>query len=223
MAEHRAAVPPPRRRHRLVDPPRRVSDRRAVVVAAGTLAGLLGSGVVVWQGTQAAFSGSTSNGSSSWTTGSVTLADDSSGTALFSTADSRLYPGSAALQRCITVTYTGDVSATVRLFAGPLTDSGALAQDLNLTLERGSGGGFGSCTGFVSAATLYASSDTDSLSLGDFAAQHADPAHAVGSWPVVDHGDSATYRVTVSLKASAPDSTQGQTAGLALTWVAQST
>jgi hypothetical protein len=76
----------------------------------------------------------------------LTLVDDDGGRPLFSVP--ALAPGKRFV-RCIQVTYRGDRSAELRL-SGDVGGSG-LADELLLTVERGSGGGYGSCSGFRGA------------------------------------------------------------------------
>ena len=50
--------------------------RRRALRAAAPVAGLLAVGLLVWQGSTAAFSATTDNGSENWATGSLTLTND---------------------------------------------------------------------------------------------------------------------------------------------------
>jgi hypothetical protein len=104
--------------------------RPGLVGALAIAVGVLGSGICVWQSTSAVFSSTTANAGNSWTAGSVTLTDDDSGSALFSA--SGLVPGSSG-SNCITVSYSGNVATTVRLYASASSDTSALAQYLDVT------------------------------------------------------------------------------------------
>jgi hypothetical protein len=183
-------------------------------VVAGVVVGVLGSAVFVYQGTSAAFTDSTSNGANTWSSGSVALSDDDSGAALFSTGP--LVPGDSG-SRCIAVTYSGTVTAGVRLYATAV--SGGLAPYLDLDVEEGAGvGNVGSaadCTGF-SGTSVW------SGTLASFGTAATSWASGVGSFAPTGAGQVQVYRLTWTLDATAPDAVQGQSAAGTFVWEAQS-
>ncbi len=190
-------------------PRRRRSGSTAV--AAAVLTGLLGSGAMVWKSTAAAFTSSTSTGSNSWATGSVTLTDDDTGAAMFSATG--LVPGSTG-SNCITVSYTGTVATTVKLYASAAVDASSVAQYLDLTIDIGTGGGFGSCGGFSAGSTIY------SGSLDAFTSTHLAYGSGVGTW--APSGAAAqVYRITYTLNAGTPNAKQGATTTATFQWEAQ--
>lgn len=178
--------------------------------------GLLASGAVVLTASQAAFSDTTSNSGSSFTTGNVDLVDDDSGSAAFTVTN--MAPGDSAV-RCIVVTYQGSIADpnAVKLYSGGLTDSGTLASHLNLTVEEGTGGSFASCAGFNSSATIVNST------LAQFATNSTNYGNGAGTWNPASTPVSRTYRISVSLSASAPNAQQSQSVtNLVFTWEVQS-
>ena len=193
-------------------PPAATRVRVLVTLAAAVLLGLLGSGVLVWRGTSAVFTATTSNPANSWTAGTVSLADDDSGVALFSA--SGLLPGDSTTN-CLTVDYTGDVPTAVKVYAAGLNDASALAQHVDLTIEEGTGGGFGDCTGFTPDATVYTGT------VAAFAAGATDYGTGVGSWAPTA-AQAAVYRIVCTLNASTPSSKQGTTTSMTFRWESQS-
>jgi hypothetical protein len=178
-------------------------------VAAALVVGLLGSGGLVWQGTNAVFSATTTNAADTWDAGSVTLADDDSSGAMFTAAG--LVPGATG-SRCLTVTYSGTLAATVKLYAAAPT--GTLAPYLDLVVREGSGGGFGSCAGFSGTpifsgplAALAATSDSYASGLGTFAPSGA--------------GSARVYEFTWTLDPATPDGRQGASTAATFTWESQ--
>lgn len=152
---------PPTRRDALTQEGRRSRRRggaRRAAFAVVPLA-LLGSGALVYQASNAAFTASTSTGSNSWTAGSVVLTNGSSGSQLFNV--SALKPGvaSAATTKCVNVTYTGSLAANVKLYIGtaptstPGTGGGNLGSLLRVSVEEGTGSTDAACTGFTSAGS----------------------------------------------------------------------
>jgi hypothetical protein len=188
-------------------------DKHRTPWLLAALAGMLGlasSGAIVWHTSRAAFTASTNNTGNSWTAATISLADDDTGTAMFTATD--LVPGSTGV-RCITVTYTGSVATTVKLYGTSVT--GTLADDLDLTVEQGTGGGFGSCAGFSAGSTIFTGT------LASFGVAATSHATGVGTFAPSTSGQAATYRFTYSLQAATPDSEQGSTASAAFRWEAR--
>ena len=178
---------------------------------------LVASGVVVSQASYSAYSASTSNPTSNWTSGTVALSDDDSSTALFTATN--LKPGSTG-EKCIVVTSTGSLPASVKLYGTGAATTKGLSSQINLSVTQGSGGSFGSCTGFTAAASGASVYSGTVAGLGSSATSYAS---GVGSWTTAGGApaESRTYRVVYTLADTAPDSTQGGTASLGLTWEAQ--
>lgn len=198
--------------------PRRPSTGHGPLVV-GVPLGLLVCAALVWQSSYAAFT-ATTTAKGTWVTGQVVLHDDdgsgvdgtATGTALFDAAG--LMPGSTG-SRCLAVTYAGTLPAAVRFHA---TVTGTLGDHLSVTVEEGSGGGFGSCDGFAAGRTLF------SGTLASLGATHRDWATATpATLPWAPTGPATrTYRVTYTLSGATPTSAQGATANATLTWEARS-
>lgn len=197
-------------RPRAARPTRRA--RRVAFGAAGAAALAVSTGLV-WQTAYASFAGSTVPMSTSLTTGTVVLADDDAGSAMFTMSE--WAPGAAAT-RCIAVTSTGNVPAVVRFYGTGRSSSRSLTSYLNLSVLSGSGGASGNCAGFVADSTIYT---------GTVAALPTSYAAGLGSWTTAGNsaGETRTYQLTLSVAAGAPTSAQGGTASIAFTWEAQST
>jgi hypothetical protein len=102
-------------------------------------------------------------------------------------------------------------NAGIRMYG---TANGALAQYLTLTVDRGTGGVFGNCTGFSSEATIYTGT------LEDFAATATDYDSGVGAWSPTASPANKTYRFTVT---TSTDPAAGlKTASAVFTWETQS-
>lgn len=185
--------------------------RRTQHVWAGGIALLLLVGGIAVQSTSAAFSASTGNTGNSWSSGDVALSDDDAGTAMFSV--SNMAPTQVST-RCIAVSYSGSLNANVRLY-GAISGGTGLEDYLDLTVERGSGGSFASCAGFVSAETVYTGT------LAGFTAAHTSYATGAGTWAPTGGApvDAMTYRVVVTLQDD--DAAQGLASTASFTWAAQ--
>jgi hypothetical protein len=115
------------------------------MVASGLVA-MLGANLIVWQGSNAAFTAETYNAGNNWQTGKVGLTDSDGGAAMFAVAG--LTPGAHG-ERCIAVTATSDVPGTVKVYLQSLTAAG-LEDNITVSIEQGTGGTFGDCAGFTS-------------------------------------------------------------------------
>ncbi|KQT90698.1 hypothetical protein ASG49_13130 [Marmoricola sp. Leaf446] len=195
---------------------------KRLVAAASVPVAVIASGALVWQSTYAAFSDTTANPTSNWSTGTVKLADNDSGTALFNATN--LKPG-ATLSRCITVTSTGSVASNVKLYGTGFTSTKSLGDVINLTVQEGAGATDAACAGFVAdtapAATVF------NGTLSAFAAGKTDYASGVGTWSPAGVTSPATesksYKVTYTFASSAGNAYQTATAAIGLTWETQST
>ncbi len=172
---------------------------------------LLASSAAVYQASSAAFNASTNTGANAWAAGIVAISNSSSGAALFNA--SGLTPGAGG-EKCITVTYTGDLAASVKLYV--TNTSGSLGQYLDLTVEEGSGGD-AACLGFVSATTLSDVGDT----LAHFSATHTQFSDGVSTWAPTAAGQTKVDRIAWTLKDD--NGAQGLTAGAKLVWEARNT
>ena len=170
----------------------------AVVAAVGVLTGI---------GTFSAFSSTTSSGGNSMQAGTVAISDDHTASTMLNLANAK--PGDRTTG-CVKVTYTGSLPASVRMYANP---SGALAPYLKVTIDRGSGGSYPSCTGFTATSTTF--SAAMSTLPTSWATSSDDP---LGTWT---QGQSQSYRVDVQLDPNAPAAAQGQTASVSFTWEAR--
>lgn len=185
---------------------------RFVAVAAVAL--LVSSGLTL-RTSLAAFTATTNNPSDQWTTGTVAISDDDSGTARFSATD--MVPGglNASATQCIKVSYTGTVTADIRMYVlpGNLTDTG-LGQYLTFTVEEGSGGTFADCTGFTAGATVYGPG-----TLAAFTTAYDSFADGFSSWQPVGAANR-TYRITYALQDN--NAAQSKSVNAVFTWEAAS-
>jgi hypothetical protein len=185
-------------------------------VVAAVLAGLVVSGGVVWQASYSAFSATSTNPTSNWSSGTVALSDDDSNTALFTA--SNLKPGATGT-KCIAVTSTGSLPSTVKLYGTSSATTNALSTYVNLTITQGTGGSFGSCTGFTPLGT---GSSVFSGTLAGFASSATGFANGVGTWaPTGSGSETRVFQLVYTLDPAVPNSAQAGTAALGFTWEAQ--
>jgi len=195
------------------------SRRRALVrLATGALLVIAAVNGVV--GSLAVLSAQTRNPSNTFSTGTVIIGDNSSGSTLFtlSAAD----PGSSA-SGCIKVTSTGSIGSTVRLYG---TSTGGLGAYINLTITRGTDGSpsYASCANFSADATNYLGSGNGVIYSGTLAAFPStyttgviDPTTASPrTWTT---NEAHSYQITATLANN--NAAQGQTATAAFTWEAR--
>ena len=187
------------------------------VLLTALCVGALGS--VAAMGVFGAFSATTTNAGNTITAGTVAIADNDAGAAMYSIPNAK--PGES-VSKCIKVTYTGSLDADVRIYT--TSTIGSLGQYVDLTITPGTQTtpSFPSCTGFTadSGGALYTGT------LQNFGS--AKNSYATG---VVDYPGSGTkwtanesvvYQVTATLQSSAPDTAQGLTTGShTFTWEAR--
>ena len=184
----------------------------AVVALVGALSGF---------GTYSAFSSTTTSGGNSMQAGTVTIADDHTASAMLNLANAK--PGDRTTG-CVKVTYTGSLPASVRMYANP---TGGLAPYLKVTVTRGSGGSYPSCTGFTTSGEGTYVNSTPGVTFSgtlsglpaSWSASADDPAGGTADqWT---QNESHSYQVDVQLDPSAPAAAQGLSAGVSFTWEAR--
>jgi hypothetical protein len=195
-----------------------VRVRRLSTLIVGPTA-ILVAGLLVWQGSTAAFTADTRNIGNNWQTGSVLLSDDDLGAAAFQVDG--IVPGQTG-SKCLVVTSQSTVPGVVRTYVGNLGVHG-LESNILVGFEIGTGGSFNDCTGFTPTTTLPA------VSLADLAA--TDNSYATGVMPWVTSGtpgEHTTYRATwtfdvTGLTQEQIDALQGKSASIDVEWELQST
>lgn len=142
--------------------------------AATPLAALLIAALLVWQGSNAAFSATTDNTANAWETGNLALENNGGGTAFAASttgifAEADLKPGDSGA-KCITVESTGSLAGELRFYRGAVSGDVDLADEITLTVDAtavGSGtnvqadcaGYTGGTSGAVYDGTLSAMAD----------------------------------------------------------------
>jgi hypothetical protein len=210
--------------------------RRRLARAAAPLVGLLLAGMLAWQGSNAAFTASTSSPGNAWNSGTVTLTSNTgaggsfvqTGNATFSV--SNIKPGSTGTA-CVTVRSTGSVPAVGRFYVQNVTGTiaPALAPQITLTVESGAlpnGTGAGtsipaSCTGTLPAFTPVVSNVALTALPTSYAA-------ATNSWTLAGGTgvtENRVYRITWTFATTGTNAgdnlLQGRSAGAEFVWEVQ--
>ena len=179
-----------------------------IVRLTAVAASLLMLTVLIVTNSRAAFSDTTDNTTNTFASGSVVITDDDAGSALFTA--SAMTPGSPVVE-CITLTYSGTLTpADIRMYG---TSSGTLAGYLDTTIEVGTGGAFGNCTGFTPSSTIYTGT------LTNFSTTHTNWATGLATFTAAANPTSRTLRFTVDVQNN--PAAQGQSASADFTWEAQ--
>ena len=177
-------------------------------------------GAIAGFSTFSAFSSTTSNDGNSFSTGTVTLSDNDSNSAMYTVSNAK--PGDSATS-CITVSYGGSLAANVKLYTA--STIGSLGSHLTLTITQGTGTvSFGSaCTNFTpdgSGAQIY------NGTLSNFAATYSNYASGLSltnasastTW---SNGDSRVYKFQITLPSSDTTGSGLNTGSHSYTWEAQ--
>lgn len=186
-------------------------SRRLNLVVA--IVALLFVSALIVRTSASAFSDTTDNTTNQFTAGDVILVDDDLTAAMFTIGNMK--PTDSQTE-CITITYQGSLDASVKLY-GALTAGDGLDDYLDLTVNRGTGGSFGDCTGFVSLEVVY------SGTLDGFVAAHSSFGTGAGTWAPTGGApdDDMTYQFVVTLQDD--NAAQGLTTTATFTWEAQNT
>jgi hypothetical protein len=191
-----------------------------MIRAAAPIAALLVAALLVWQGSNAAFSATTDNTGNAWATGNLFLENNGGGTgysgstaALFT--ESNLKPGNTGF-KCITVQSTGSLAGNLRLYRGAIsgTNSAALAAVLDVTVDAVA---VPAATNVPANCTGYTGGTGGALYNGTLSAMPATYAAASGL-AVAGGTQRIAYRISWTINASAGNSVQSSTASANLVW-----
>jgi hypothetical protein len=211
------------------------NNRRRAIRVVAPVAGLLAAGLLVWQGSYAAFSATTNNTADAWSTGNLVLTNNG-GTATFAGTTTALFAGTTLGQpennikigatgtKCITVQSGGSLAGNVKLYRGAVTgaNSAALAPQISLTIDAAPVAAatnvLANCTGFPA---------TGITNLGTNAQLSTYPATYAAATPmaVAAGTQRVAYRITWTLATTGSNAgdnaLQGSTAQADLTWEIQ--
>jgi hypothetical protein len=138
-----------------VSHPISVERKRHLIRIIAPAVGLLAAGLLVWQGSYAAFSATTTDTGNAWAAGTMVLTNNG-GTATYSASTSatfggtNLKPGSTGTT-CLTVKSTASAAGTLAMYRSALTDSTpSLGAQIQLTITEGvpATDVLANCTGF---------------------------------------------------------------------------
>lgn len=190
---------------------RKRRSRLGFLIAIPMALGLVGVSAVVWQSSSAAFSATTDNAGNSWATGTVALSDDDSASAMFSVGS--MLPGDTG-SKCIQLTYTGTQNAVVKLYQTAATGT-TLRPYIDLVITEGTGGNFGTCTGFTPGTAIFTGT------LDNFVTNRTDYTSGAGTSNQMSTSSTRTYKIDWTFNASAPNNTQGQSSTATFQWEAR--
>jgi len=201
------------------------TTRKRAIRAVAPVAGLLAAGLLVWQGSYAAFSATTVNQDDTWATGELTLENNGGDGAwgfnttvpLFDEAD--IAPGDSGTG-CITVRRGETQGGDLRFFATNLSDSsgGDLGDQIELTVTQLSTPSSipADCSGFSGGTTVLSGVALSALP-ADFAGS------AATNILVADGGDPVVYKFDWTFQPGSNDNAlQAQNVVVDFNWEMQS-
>lgn len=176
----------------------RVGRMAAAALASALSALIIGSLVVTYSDRALDPVGTAASATAS--SGTISLSDDDQGRSLFDLGD--MVPGRPVVH-CIEVSYDGTIVPVDLAMRSEA--AGDLATYLDVTVERGQGGGFGDCSGFVRDDQVFAGT------LGRLAAS---------GWlelgRVVNAGDRTSFRISFEVQDT--EEALGRTASASFVW-----
>ena len=200
--------------------------RRRVVRATAPAFGLLAAGLLVWQGSYAAFSATTQDNSNVWSTATVSLVNNG-GTAVYAATTTATFgganikPGATGGAVCLTVKNTGTTGGTLAMYVSSLVDSvPSLGAQIKVTVDEAAVAVDvpANCTGFPGGSTNVATNVALTAFPATFATATA-PAVVVIGTPREAYRLSWTFTSQGSTALDNP--LQGKTVTAGFTWELQ--
>lgn len=196
--------------------------RRARIVRLLALpVGLAASGVLVWQASYSAFSGTVNNTGNTFAAGTMTLTSDQPSTAMFATG-TNLKPGDT-VTRCITITYGGNLVPTtpVAFYVPTFTDSDAtykMSGQMLFTVDVGTP----TTTINADCSNWSGTNVTGQSTFESGVLLNALPsAYASGTstgWTPSGNNDQRVFRVTAKFNTTNDNNYQGKSVTASLDW-----
>ena len=196
--------------------------RRRAFRAATPLAALLVAAILIWQGSNAAFSAQTSNTGDTWATGNLVLTNNGGGitylpitpTALFNEGNRK--PGDTGV-KCITVESTGSLAGILKLYrSDPVTGANGptLATHIDLIIDAQA---VSASTNVQANCTGYTGGTGGAVFNGTLAGMPITYAAATGT-AVAAGPQHVAYRIAWTINANAPNAVQSSSAVANLIW-----
>ena len=204
----------------------RAADQAKAAGFAATALAILAAGLLVWQGSYAAFSATTQNNSDAWVSGALVLTNNGGAAAYAGTTTATfnelgLKPGSTGT-KCITVKSTGSAAGSLKMYESALVDSApSLGAQIQLTIDAAPTlvDVLSNCAAFPAGPVTNVATNVALTALpGSYAAAAGPVAAALGTQLVA-------YRIAwtfVSTGSTAGDNAlQGKTVTAGFTWEIQ--
>lgn len=205
-----------------------VQRRRNLVRVIAPAAGLLAAGLLVWQGSYAAFSATTQDNTNTWSSATLNLTNDGgvagayAATTTASFGGANIKPGSTGTT-CITVKSVGTAAGNMAMYLSSLVNAGGLGAQIKLTVDAAPTASevVANCTGFPGAGVTNVATNVPLAGAGSFPI-----TYATGTPVAVATGTILTaYRVVwtfVSTGTNAGDNAlQTKTVTAGFTWELQ--
>lgn len=169
--------------------------------------------LLVVTSSKAAFVAQNDNTTNTVTAAAIDLGDNDANAAMFSSTG--LMPGTN-VQKCIEVTYTGNIDPLPVQIYATSAPTGTLATYLNLTIDvaAANGDAFGTCTNF---GLVGGSTNVYTGTLAGFASTY--PSYASSrstTWDPTGTGQARAFRFTVSVQDNA--AAEGLTSTFGFSW-----
>jgi len=194
--------------------------RRRALRAGSPFAALLVAALLIWQGSNAAFSATTDNANDAWSTGSLALTNNGGGTVFSGTTsalftEGNLKPGDTGA-KCITVQSGGTLAGTLKMYRGTVsgTNSAALAAVIDVTVDAVA---VGSATNVQANCSGYTGGTSGAVFSGTLNGMPSTYAAASGT-AVAAGTQRVAYRIGWTINSGASNSVQGSSAQASLIW-----
>jgi hypothetical protein len=202
--------------------------RRRVVRATAPAFGLLAAGLLVWQGSYAAFSATTQDNSNTWSSATLSL-QNNGGTAAYAATTTASFGGAnlkpgATGTTCLTVKSVGTSAGSLAMYMSSLVDSSpSLGTQIKLTVDEApvASDVVANCTGFPAAFTNVAT-NVPLAGVGSFPLTYAT---ATAPAAIATGTALEAYRVTWTFATTGTNPgdnlLQGKTVTAGFTWELQ--
>ena len=205
-----------------------VQRRRSFVRIVAPAAGLLAAGLLVWQGSYAAFSATTQDTTNTWSSATLNLTNDGGVAAAYAASTSATFGGAnlkpgATGTTCLTVKSVGTSAGSMAMYLSNLVNAGGLAQQIKLTVVAAPTASevVANCAGFPAAGNTAVATNVPLAGVGSFPVTYAAGVPVAVATGTVLTAYKVTWTFATTGTNPGDNALQGKTTTADFTWELQ--
>jgi hypothetical protein len=205
-----------------------VQRRRSLVRVIAPAVGLLAAGLLVWQGSYAAFSATTQDTTNTWSSAQLSLKNNGGVAGAYAATTSATFGGAslkpgATGTTCLTVQSNGTSAGNMAMYLSNLVNAGGLAQQIKLTVTAAPTATeiVANCASFPAAGNTTVATNLPLAGVGSFPITYAAGTPVAVASGLVLTAYKVTWTFATTGSNPGDNALQGKTTTADFTWELQ--